>query len=92
MKNNRESKANDNSQVARPVNLRFDHMSVATVAVAGTLAYWQPDATQKVAVETGRWEKRSLLPLGTDEYLLLVDSQWKADPPGKTGFLYRSSA
>ncbi|HAB17223.1 MAG TPA: hypothetical protein DCE44_12330, partial [Verrucomicrobiales bacterium] len=48
--------------------------------VAGSFNDWQPVRLQLADAEGSRWEIEVALPVGTHEYLFVVDERWVADP------------
>jgi len=63
-----------------PVRIEFAHPTATTVGIAGSFNDWHPGATEMICLGNGHWIKELVLPLGTYEYLLVVDGRWLPDP------------
>ncbi|HWN95224.1 MAG TPA: glycogen-binding domain-containing protein [Methylomirabilota bacterium] len=63
-----------------PVRFEFTDATAVSVYIAGTFNNWQPDAKPMHPVGNSRWVKQTVLPLGTYEYCLVVDGEFRPDP------------
>jgi 1,4-alpha-glucan branching enzyme len=77
--NNHEYAMNEGPPMV-PVSFAFTHSTAAAVCLAGTFNDWRPEANPMHFVGGGRWRTETVLPPGTYEYRLVVDSHWIADP------------
>jgi 1,4-alpha-glucan branching enzyme len=66
-----------------PVRFEFTDPEAGSVYIAGTFNNWQPDAKPMYPVGKNRWVRVTLLPLGTYEYCLVVDGEFRPDPLAK---------
>jgi 1,4-alpha-glucan branching enzyme len=66
-----------------PVRFEFTHPTAHTVGVAGTFNDWRSQTKSMIPLGKGRWLKEMVLPAGTYEYCLVVDSECLPDPLAK---------
>lgn len=66
-----------------PVRFEFTDPDAGSVYLAGTFNNWQPDAKPMHPVGNSLWVKQVLLPLGTYEYCMVVDGEFRPDPRAK---------
>lgn len=66
-------------------HVRFDihYPNAKRVSVAGSFNDWNPTATPLAPAGRGNWLRGLWLPLGTHEYLFVVDDAWLFDPNAK---------
>jgi 1,4-alpha-glucan branching enzyme len=69
-------------QSPRPARVCLELVEPAArqVFVAGSFNGWQPDSTPLAALGNGRWKGDLKLEPGRNEYLFVVDGQWRPDP------------
>ncbi len=65
------------------MRFEFTDPDAVSVYLAGTFNNWQPDAKPMHPVGNSLWVKQVLLPLGTYEYCLVVDGEFRPDPRAK---------
>jgi len=66
-----------------PVRFEFTDLEARSVYIAGTFNNWQPDAKPMHSVGNNRWVRITRLPIGTHEYCLVVDGEFRPDPLAK---------
>jgi len=76
---NRES-TNGGQTDTVPARFEFESATAKSACVAGSFNDWNPTATEMLPDGDGRWVKELALPLGTYEYLFVVDGEWMEDP------------
>lgn len=76
---NRESRTGVLTDTA-PTRFEFESATAKSVCLAGSFNDWHPAATEMLPDGDGRWVKELALPLGTYEYLFVVDGEWVEDP------------
>ena len=64
----------------QPVRFEIFYPSAKHVSVAGSFNGWNPTATPLAPSGCGKWLRELWLPLGTHEYLFVVDGTWLFDP------------
>ncbi|MBI4626076.1 MAG: hypothetical protein HY736_23005 [Verrucomicrobia bacterium] len=62
------------------VQFEFTAPEARAVCIAGTFNDWRPDVSPMIPLGNGRWAQPLSLALGTYEYCLVVDGEWRPDP------------
>ena len=83
MKCNNQDNTSRDEPHSRPVRFEFNDPDASSVYIAGTFNNWQPDTKPMHPVGNNRWVKVALLPIGTYEYCLVVDGEFRPDPRAK---------
>ena len=80
---NHDNAMNNDGPHTLPVRFEFTDPDAGSVYIAGTFNNWQHDAKPMHPVGNNRWIKETVLPIGTYEYCLVVDGEFRPDPLAK---------
>ena len=68
------------AQIFKNQTFRFKAPTAKRVLLVGDFTEWQQRAVPMQKGSDGLWRTSVGLPLGTHEYLFIVDGQWRDDP------------